>query len=48
MADAGVPEDTFRKVAGHGTLTTTLHYLDPDRQPVANAGTLFAQHLGSK
>jgi hypothetical protein len=33
MADAGVPVDTFRQIAGHGTLTTTQRYLNPTGSP---------------
>jgi integrase len=29
MADAGVPVHTLRKIAGHGTLTTTQRYFAP-------------------
>ena len=32
MADAGVPLHSLRKIAAHGTLTTTQRYLHPDRQ----------------
>ena len=31
MADAGVPVHVLRKIAGHGSLTTTQRYLHPDR-----------------
>jgi integrase len=47
MADAGVPVHTLRKIAGHGTLTTTQRYLHPDRQSVTNAGDLLSRHLWS-
>ena len=30
MADAGVPVHVLRKIAGHGSLTTTQRYLHPD------------------
>ena len=45
MADAGVPVHILRKIAGHGTLTTTQRYLHPDRQSVTNAGDLLSKHL---
>ena len=45
MADAGVPIHSLRKIAGHGTLTTTQRYLHPDRQSVTDAGDLLTQHL---
>ena len=38
MADAGVPIHVLRKIAGHGSLTTTQRYLHPDRQSVTDAG----------
>jgi integrase len=47
MADAGVPMHNLRKIAGHGTLTTTQRYLHPDRQSVTNAGDLLSRHLWS-
>jgi Phage integrase family len=30
MADAGVPVHVLRKIAGHGSLTTTQRYLQPE------------------
>jgi integrase len=45
MADAGVPVHHLRKIAGHGSLTTTQRYLHPDRQSVTDAGALLSQHL---
>lgn len=47
LADAGVPVHILRKIAGHGTLTTTQRYLHPDRQSVTNAGDLLSRHLWS-
>lgn len=47
MADAGVPVHALRKIAGHGTLTTTQRYLHPDRKSVTNAGDLLSRHLWS-
>jgi site-specific recombinase XerD len=47
MADAGVPLHSLRKIAGHGTLTTTQHYLHPDGQSLTNAGELLSRHLWS-
>jgi integrase len=47
MADAGVPLHSLRKIAGHGTLTTTQRYLHPDRQSLTNAGELLSRHLWS-
>jgi integrase len=48
MADAGVPVHTLRKIAGHGTLTTTQRYLHPGRQSVTDAGELLTRHLWSQ
>ncbi|MDA3644174.1 site-specific integrase [Saccharopolyspora indica] len=45
MADAGIPIHHLRKIAGHGTLTTTQRYLHPDRQSVTDAGALLSKHL---
>lgn len=45
MADAGVPVHHLRKIAGHGSLTTTQRYLHPDRQSVTDAGDLLSKHL---
>src|SRR5256714_11258073 len=45
MADAGVPVHVLRKIAGHGSLTTTQRYLHPDRQSITDAGTLLSAHL---
>lgn len=48
MADAGVPLHSLRKIAGHGSITTTQRYLHPDRQSVADAGELLTRHLSSR
>ncbi|MGH3566230.1 MAG: tyrosine-type recombinase/integrase [Pseudonocardia sp.] len=45
MADAGVPVHHLRKIAGHGSLTTTQRYLHPDRRSVSDAGALLSKHL---
>ncbi|WP_431896747.1 tyrosine-type recombinase/integrase [Micromonospora haikouensis] len=39
MADAGVPVHMLRKIAGHGSLTTTQRHLHPDQQSITDAGT---------
>jgi len=36
MADTGIHVHVLRKIAGHGSLTTTQRYLDP---AVARSGT---------
>ena len=38
MADAGVPVHVLRKIAGHGSLTTTQRYLHPDHRAITDAG----------
>ena len=45
MADAGVPVHHLRKIAGHGSLTTTQRYLHPDQQAVTDAAALLSEHL---
>jgi hypothetical protein len=45
MADAGTPIHHLRKIAGHGSLTTTQRYLHPDRDSVSNAAVLLSKHL---
>lgn len=37
--DAGVPVHVLRKIAGHGSLTTTRRYLHPDQAAVSAAAT---------
>uniref|UniRef100_A8LYU4 Integrase family protein n=1 Tax=Salinispora arenicola (strain CNS-205) TaxID=391037 RepID=A8LYU4_SALAI len=48
MADAGVPVHVLRKIAGHGSLTTTQRYLHPDRQAITDAGTALSAHLKAR
>jgi integrase len=48
MADAGVPVRVLRKIAGHGSLTTTQRYLHPDRQSIEDAGTALSVHLATR
>ncbi|WP_263984678.1 site-specific integrase [Streptomyces sp. HPF1205] len=45
MADAGVPLHVLRKIAGHGSLTTTQRYLHPDRRSIHLAGAALSAHL---
>jgi integrase len=47
MADAGVPLHVLRKIAGHGSLTTTQRYLHPDLQSIINAGATLSTHLAT-
>jgi integrase len=45
MADAGVPVHHLRKVAGHGSLTTTQRYLHPNHESITEAGELLSNYL---
>ena len=45
MADAGVPIHHLRKIAGHGSLTTTQRYLHPGHDSVSNASVLLSNYL---
>lgn len=45
MADAGVPVHVLRKIAGHGSLTTTQRYLHPDLRSFEQAGAALSTHL---
>ena len=45
MADAGVPVHVLRKIAGHGSLTTTQRYLHPDERSITEAGDALTTHL---
>ena len=45
MADAGVPVHHLRKIAGHGSLTTTQRYLHPDHDSITGAGDLLSNYL---
>ncbi|MGH3342629.1 MAG: tyrosine-type recombinase/integrase [Carbonactinosporaceae bacterium] len=48
MADAGVPVHVLRKIAGHGSLTTTQRYLHPNQQSVTDAGEALSAHLAAR
>jgi integrase len=45
MADAGVPVHVLRKIAGHGSLTTTQRYLHPDSRAILSAGDSLSAYL---
>ncbi|GAA0902350.1 hypothetical protein GCM10009557_78350 [Virgisporangium ochraceum] len=45
LADAGVPVHVLRKIAGHGSLSTTQRYLHPDRRSIEAAGEALSRHL---
>jgi integrase len=48
MADAGVPIHVLRKIAGHGSLTTTQRYLHPEARSIAAAGDALSADLIAK
>jgi integrase len=45
LADAGVPVHVLRKIAGHGSLTTTQRYLHPDDRSIQDAGESLTAYL---
>jgi integrase len=45
LADAGVPVHVLRKIAGHGSLSTTQRYLHPDDQSITDAGDALSAHI---
>ncbi|MFI8327043.1 tyrosine-type recombinase/integrase [Streptomyces sp. NPDC085529] len=45
FADAGVQVHILRKIAGHGSLTTTQRYLHPDVHKITAAGAALSAHL---
>ncbi|SEM30298.1 hypothetical protein [Streptacidiphilus jiangxiensis] len=47
MADAGVPPHVLRKIAGHGSLTTTQRYLHPNLRSIELAGEALSAHLAA-
>ena len=47
MADAGVPVHVLRKIAGHGSLTTTQQYLHPDHRAITDAGEALSAYLNA-
>jgi integrase len=48
LADAGVPVHVLRKIAGHGSLTTTQRYLHPDQRSITDAGDALTAHLSAR
>jgi integrase len=48
MADAGVPVHVLRKIAGHGSLSTTQRYLHPDASSITAAGASLSAHLSAR
>jgi integrase len=47
LADAGVLPHVLRKIAGHGSLTTTQRYLHPDQHSISEAGNALSAHLNA-
>jgi site-specific recombinase XerD len=45
FTDAGVQIHVLRRIAGHGSLTTTQRYLHPDVHKITAAGTALTTHL---
>lgn len=45
LADAGVLPHVLRKIAGHGSLSTTQRYLHPDQRSISEAGDALSAHL---
>ncbi|SNS72172.1 tyrosine-type recombinase/integrase [Actinomadura mexicana] len=48
MADGGVPVHVLRKIAGHGSLSTTQRYLQPDAASISAAGEALSVHLRAR
>jgi integrase len=48
MADAGVPVHVLRKIAGHGSLSTTQRYLHPEEQSITDAGQALSAHISAR
>lgn len=48
LADAGVPVHVLRKIAGHGSLSTTQCYLHPDAASISAAGEALSLHLAAR
>ncbi|MEV4283219.1 tyrosine-type recombinase/integrase [Actinoplanes xinjiangensis] len=45
LADAGVKPHVLRKIAGHGSVTTTQRSLHPDQRSINEAGHALSAHL---
>ena len=45
FADAGVQVHVLRRIAGHGSLTTTQRCLHPDVHKITAAGAALSAHL---
>ena len=42
-----IPVHVLRKIAGHGSLTTTQLYLHPDEQSINDAGNALSAHISA-
>ncbi|WTA63043.1 tyrosine-type recombinase/integrase [Streptomyces niveus] len=47
FADPGVQVHVLRRIAGHGSLTTTQRYLHPDVHKITAAGAALTAHLSA-
>nr|WP_240676474.1 hypothetical protein [Streptomyces sp. B27] len=47
FADAGVPVHVLRRIAGHGSPTTTQCYLHPDIRKITAAGAALSAHFSA-
>ncbi|MFF3822559.1 tyrosine-type recombinase/integrase [Streptomyces griseus] len=47
FADAGVPVHVLRRIAGHGSLTTTQRYMHPDVRKITAAGAALSAHFSA-
>lgn len=47
FADAGVQVHVLRRIAGHGSLTTTQRYLHPDVHKITAAGAALSAHFSA-
>lgn len=45
LASAGVQVHNLRKIAGHGSLSTTQRYLHPDNRSITDAGDALSAHI---
>jgi hypothetical protein len=43
----GVPVHVLRKIAGHGSLTTTQRCIHPDQQAITDAGVALSAYLSA-
>ncbi|MFF1268772.1 tyrosine-type recombinase/integrase, partial [Streptomyces anulatus] len=47
LADAWVQVHVLRRIAGHGSLTTTQRYLHPDIHKITAAGAALSAHFSA-